>query len=68
MNNQNIEKIGNAEQSSRPDESVPRSSGAWPTSQQGGSSVVIFAPPGTPVTIGGTEAYTRVDLWVKSGE
>ena len=68
MNNQSIEKIDSAEQSSKSDDCTPRSSGAGLLNRQGHSCVVIFAAPGTPVTISGTEAYTRVELWVKSSE
>jgi hypothetical protein len=68
MSNQTIEKSDNEEQSSRPDESAPRPSGIETNGQRRRGSVVILAAPGTPVMIGGTEEYMRVELWPKLGE
>lgn len=68
MSNQTIEKSDNEEQSSGPDESAPWLSEADLTGQRRRGSVVILAAPGTPVMVGGTAEYMRVELWPKVGE
>ena len=68
MSNQIIEKSDNEEQSGRPDESASLPSEDDLTRQRRRGSVVILAAPGTPVMIGGTEEYMRVELWPKLGE
>lgn len=68
MSNQIIEKSDNEEQSGRSDESAPLSSEADWTHQRRRGSVVILAAPGTPVMVGGTAEYMRVELWPKIGE
>jgi hypothetical protein len=68
MSNQNHQDEDNAEQPRTRPENALGASGALTIRRPRPGSVVIVAPAGTPVSIGGTVECMKVVLWPDIGE
>ena len=68
MSNQTELNKDRAEQSSTRDESAPTLSEELKIRRPRPGSVVIIAPAGTPISVGGTEECMKVVLWPDFGE
>lgn len=68
MSNQNHQDEDKAEQPRTRLENAPGTSGTLTIRRPRPGSVVIVAPAGTPVSIGGTTECMKVVLWPDIGE
>ena len=68
MSNQSDEKRDSVEQSSTQDDVVAWTSGTVMIRRPRPGTVIILAAPGTPVSVGGNDAFMRVVLGPKVGE
>lgn len=69
MNNENTEKTANVEQSRSQAHMTPApSDDLMAIRRPRPGSVVILAPPGTPVVVTGTEEYEKIVLLELPGE